>query len=140
MAIHQVVDTNILVYAHDRRHPAKQRRARDLLAELARVGTAAIPAQALAEFSSVMLRRLRPPAQPADLIHEIEFLAMTFTVLPLTAQVVLEALRGVRDHRFSFYDAQIWGAARLAQAAVLLSEDFAHGEIRDGVSFIDPFL
>ena len=140
MAIEQVVDTNILVYAHDRRYPAKQRRARDLLAELARVGTAAIPAQALAEFSSVMLRPLRPPARPADLIREIESLAMTFTVLPLTAQIVLEALRGVRDHRFSLYDVQIWGAARLAQAAVLLSEDFAHGETRDGVSFIDPFL
>ena len=124
MAIQQVVDTNILVYAHDRRDAAKQRRARAPLAELARAGTAALPAQALAEFSSVMLRRPRPPARPAELIREIEWLARAFAVLPLTHQVVLQALRGVRDHGFSFYDGQIWGAARLAQAAVLLSEDF----------------
>ncbi len=139
MAILQVIDTNILVYAHDKRDATKQRRARELLAELARAGTAALPAQALAEFSSVMLRRLRPPAQPGELSREVEWLASGFVILPLTLQVVLEALRGVRDHGFSFYDAQIWGAARLAQAAVLLSEDFPSGEIRDGVSFLNPF-
>lgn len=139
MAIQQVIDTNILVYASDRRDARKQRRARALLAELARAGTAALPAQALAEFSSVMLRRFRPAAQPAEVIREIEWLARAFTVLPLTPQVVLEALRGVRDHGFSFYDAQIWGAARLAQAGVLLSEDFPSGEIRDGVTFMNPF-
>ncbi len=86
-----------------------------------------------------MMRRLRPPAQPGELIREVEWLARAFAILPLTLQVVLEALRGVRDHGFSFYDAQIWGAARLAQAAVLLSEDFPSGQIRDGVSFINPF-
>ena len=139
MAILQVIDTNILVYAHDKRDASKQRRARTLLEQLARAGTAALPAQALAEFSSVMLRRLRPPAQPGELIRELEWLARGFVILPLTLQVVVEALRGVRDHGFSFYDAQIWGAARLAQASVLLSEDFPSGEIRDGVSFIDPF-
>jgi predicted nucleic acid-binding protein len=135
----QVIDTNILVYAHDRRDATKQRRARRLLAELARAGTAALPAQALTEFSSVMLRRPRPPAQPRELTREIEWLARAFDILPLTTQVVLEALRGVRDHGLSFYDAQIWGAAHLAQAPVLLSEDFPSGETRDGVSFVNPF-
>ena len=27
--------------------------------------------------------------------------------------IVLEALRGVRDHQISYYDAQIWASARL---------------------------
>ncbi len=140
MAIEQVVDTNVLVYAHDKRDAKKRRRARSLLTDLGRAGTAALPAQALAEFSSVMLGRMRPAAQPADLMREIEWLVRAFTVLPLTPQVVLEALRGVRDHGFSFYDAQIWGAARLAQATVLLSEDFPSGQTRDGVTFINPFV
>lgn len=139
LAILQVIDTNILVYAHDKRDATKQRRARALLAELARAGTAALPAQALDEFSSVMLRRLRPPAHPAELIREVEWLMRGFAILPLTLQVVVEALRGVRDHGFGFYDAQIWGVARLAQATVLLSEDFPSGEVRDGVRFINPF-
>ena len=38
--------------------------------------------------------------------------------------VMLEALREVRDHQLSYYDAQIWAAARLNQVPVIFSEDF----------------
>ena len=34
---------------------------------------------------------------------------LAFPVLPLTGPVVLEALRGVREHKLSFYEAQISG-------------------------------
>jgi predicted nucleic acid-binding protein len=62
-----------------------------------------------------------------------------FPVLPLTPAVVLEAVRGVRDHLFSYYDAQIWALARLNQIGAVLSEDFSAGAVIEGVRFIDPF-
>jgi hypothetical protein len=49
---------------------------------------------------------------------------LAFPVLPLTGPVVLEALRGVREHLLSHYEAQIWAVARLGQVA--------------GVSFTNP--
>jgi predicted nucleic acid-binding protein len=52
--------------------------------------------------------------------------------------VVLEALRGVREHLLSYYEAQIWAVARLGQVAVILSEDFNAGTVLDGVSFTNP--
>jgi predicted nucleic acid-binding protein len=52
--------------------------------------------------------------------------------------VVLEALRGVGEHRLSYHDAQIWAVARLGQLAVALSEDFNPGAVLDGVSFTNP--
>jgi predicted nucleic acid-binding protein len=58
--------------------------------------------------------------------------------LPLTSPVVLEALRGVREHLLSYYDAQIWALARLGQVAMALSEDFNPGAVLDGVSFTNP--
>lgn len=35
--------------------------------------------------------------------------------------IVLESARGVRDHRFSFWNAQIWATARLNQISVVLA-------------------
>ncbi len=59
--------------------------------------------------------------------------------MPLTEWIVLEALRGVRDHRFSYYDSQVWAAAKLNQMPVVLSEDFPGGATVEGVSFVNPF-
>lgn len=69
---------------------------------------------------------------------EVERLMLAFPVLPLTGPVVLEALRGVEEHLLSYYDAQIWAAARLGQVEMVLSEDFNPGSVLDGVTFINP--
>ena len=48
-------------------------------------------------------------------------------------------MRGVKDHRFGYYDAQIWAIAKLNQVPVVLSEDFASGASVEGVTFSNPF-
>jgi predicted nucleic acid-binding protein len=53
--------------------------------------------------------------------------------------VILEAIRGVREHRFSYWDAQIWATARLNQIEVVFSEDFTTDTIVDAVRFVNPF-
>jgi predicted nucleic acid-binding protein len=62
----------------------------------------------------------------------------SWTTLDLTGMVVLEAIRGVQDHQFNFWDAQIWAVARLNQIAVVFSEDFIGGVI-EGIRFENPF-
>ena len=62
-----------------------------------------------------------------------------FPVHNLTPMIVLEALRGVRDHQISYYDAQIWASARLNQIPAIFSEDFNQG-VLEGVRFVNPFL
>jgi hypothetical protein len=57
---------------------------------------------------------------------------VAFPLLPLTGPVVLEALRGVREHLLSYYDAQIWAVTRLGQVAVVLSEGFNPGRYSTG--------
>lgn len=107
--------------------------------QLARAGTAALPAQALAEFCQVGLRKLRPAPKPTVLSAQVEHLRRSFEVLPLTGAVILEALRGVDAYEMSYFDAQIWAVARLNQVPVVLSEAFSHRAILDGVEFLDPF-
>src|SRR4051794_28761861 len=119
-----VVDTNLFVYTLDRRKPEKRERAKEVLRRVGRSGTAALPVQDLSEFSNACRRKLEPRPEPEAVRWEVERLMFAFPVLPLTGPVVLEALRGVKDPLLSYYDAQIWAAARLGQVGVILSEDF----------------
>ena len=137
MTARYVLDTNVLVYALDRREPEKRDRAREVLRRVGASG-AVLPAQVLSEFANVCLRKLEPRPDPAAVQREVERLLLAFPVLPLTGPVVLEALRGVREHLLSYYDAQIWAVARLGQVGVVLSEDFNPGAVLDGVSFANP--
>jgi predicted nucleic acid-binding protein len=138
MAVRYVVDTNLLVYTLDRREPEKRERAREVLRRVGGAGSATLPAQVLSEFANACLRKLEPRPEPEAVRREVERLILAFPVLPLTGPVVLEALRGVREHMLSYYDAQIWAAARLGQVGVVLSEDFNPGAALDGVSFTNP--
>jgi predicted nucleic acid-binding protein len=85
------------------------------------------------------VEKLNPPLELHEVAVQVDGLRRAFQVIPLTAAVVLEALRGVAAYRMSYYDAQIWAVARLNQIPVVLSEDFSHGSILDGVEFLDPF-
>lgn len=139
MSARYLIDTNLLVYPHDAKDARKRERARDVLQQLATEQTGALPAQALSELASVALRKLQPPMDPREVYAQIESLERVFPVLPLTSSVVLEAVRCVKEHRLSYYDAQIWAVAKLGQVGVVLSEDFDSGSVLEGVEFLDPF-
>jgi predicted nucleic acid-binding protein len=70
---------------------------------------------------------------------QVDRLARVWPVVDVTSQIVLEATRGVRAYQFSFWDAQIWAAARLNQIPVVFSEDFSDGSVLEGVRFVNPF-
>src|SRR5215204_3686862 len=106
MAARYVVDTNVLVYALDRREPDKRERAKEVLRRVGSAGTATLPAQVLSEFGGACLRKLEPRPNPEAVRRELERLMLAFPVLPITGPVVLEALRGVGEHMLSYYDAK----------------------------------
>ena len=137
-----LLDTNILVYAYDPADPARQEQAILLLDRLHLNGAGRLSAQCLAEFFTVATRPTRqspPRLTPAEAYQAISRLAAHFEVYPLTSLTVLEAGRGVRDHALSYFDAQIWAAARLNQAPLVFSEDFQDGQVLEGVRFVNPF-
>ena len=133
-----VLDTNVLIYGFDAGAPEKQERALGVLERVGERPSAALPAQVLAEFANVMLRGLDEPLTPGEVHGQIERHEDLFPVLPLTSAVVLEAVRGMRDHSFSCFDAQIWAVARLHQVPVVLSKDFPIGAAVEGVTFANP--
>ena len=134
-----LIDTNVLVYAYDRSEPEKQSRALQVLDGLTRAGTGCLSAQVLSEFFVNVTRKIVAPLSIAQAIERIEHYMQLWPVFDVTAQVVLEAARGVRDYQFSFWDAQLWAVARLNNIPVVFSEDFSPGAVIEGVQFVNPF-
>jgi len=134
-----LLDTNILVYAHDFSEPEKQDKALATLDRVINAGTGVITTQVLAEFFTVVTKRIARPLGIDEAASQVGRLARSLPVLPVTTFVVLEALRGVQAYRFAFWDAQIWAAARMSQISLVLSEDFNSGAAIEGVRFENPF-
>jgi predicted nucleic acid-binding protein len=133
------VDTNVLVYAYDRSEPQKQRQALHVLDRLAITGAGVISTQVLSEFFVAVTRKIAAPLSVDEAHERVQNYLQSWTILDLTGMVVLEASRGVRDHQFNFWDAQIWAVARLNQIAVVFSEDFNVGSVIEGIRFANPF-
>ncbi len=133
-----LVDTNVLVYAHDPADRAKRGRAIDLLSSLADARAGCFSAQVLAEFYWTVTRGRRPLLTVEEAAEQIDRLCASWPVLAITSSVVAEAAAGARRHRFSYCDAQIWATARLNQVPIVLSEDFADGSRVGGVRFVNP--
>jgi predicted nucleic acid-binding protein len=134
-----LIDTNLLVYAHDRGEPDKQRQAFHALEALQLSQRGRLSVQCLAEFFSITTRGARPKLTIPEAARQVDDLARTWPVLNLTPLIVLEAVRGVREHKLSYFDAQIWATAKLNQMPVIFSEDFASGSTLEGVRFVNPF-
>jgi predicted nucleic acid-binding protein len=139
MADEILVDTNVLVYAYDRAEARKQKQALETLRRLAVGGRGRLSAQILGEFFRAVTQKIPSPLSPGDAHGQIATLIRAFPALPITPLIVLEAARGVRDHRLNYWDAQVWATARLNQIPLVLSEDFKDGLVLDGVRFVNPF-
>jgi len=133
-----LIDTNILVYAHDRAEFDKQERAIETLKQLQETGIGRLSAQCLGEFFRAVTRGPTPKLAIAEAALQVERLAHAFPVLDVTPQIVIEATRGVQDRQMAYWDAQIWATAHLNQIPVVFSEDFNVGAVVEGVRFVNP--
>lgn len=134
-----LVDSNLLVYAYDRSEPEKQAKAVEVLDELVKNGTGILSPQVLSEFYTVVTRKLAAPLTPQEGYTSISNYIRSWSIVDLTSLVVLEAVRGVRDHRLSYWDSLIWATAKMNQIPTVLSEDFSHNSALEGVRFTNPF-
>jgi predicted nucleic acid-binding protein len=132
------VDTNVLVYAHDRSSGAKHERAQELLDGLWESRLGVLSTQVLQELCvSLQRKTLRPPVPEAlrDLIEDY----MSWEVVTNTSQSVLAGIDLAMKYRISFWDALIVHAAQVAGASILYSEDLSDGQKYGSVEVTNPF-
>ena len=132
------VDTNILVYAHDRSETAKQPIARALVEGLWRDRAGVLSTQVLQELYVVTTRKLDPP-MPRAAARELVVIYSTWPVVQVDVPLVLAASGLEERHSLSFWDAVVVEAARRAGAARLVTEDLQPGRDIGGVTVENPF-
>jgi predicted nucleic acid-binding protein len=131
------VDTNILLYAHDRSAGLKQERARQLLERLWISGQGVLSTQVLQELC-INLRRKSARPLPVEEVRRLIQDYLSWEMVVNTPASVLHALEIEVRYKISFWDALVLQAAESAGAAVLYSEDLAAGRMYGPVEVINP--
>ena len=131
------VDTNILVYAHDRAAGIKHQRAQSLIEKLWSSGDGVLSTQVLQELCINVRRKSSHPLSVAETRRLIQDYSR-WTVVINTAESVIEALDIESRYNISFWDALIVQAAASCGATVLYSEDLAHGQGYGSVRVVNP--
>src|SRR5438552_2534725 len=117
------LDTNILVYSFDARHPAKQKTAQGLIDRALSSHQGFISCQVVQEFLQVALRKFEKPLSIPEarsyLDDVLSPLCEIFPAVPLYHR----ALELKNETGFGFYDALIVASASEGGCNIFYSED-----------------
>jgi len=131
------VDTNILIYAHDRSAGWKHDRARQLLERLWISGQGVLSTQVLQEVCINLRRKIARPL-PVDEVRRLLQDYLSWEIVVNTPESVIQALEIEVRYKMSFWDALVLQAAESSGAAVLYSEDLATGQKYGPIQVINP--
>ncbi len=139
MTVKSFVDTNILVYAYDRGAGDNHVQAQRVVEGLWDEGNGVLSTQVLQEFYVNVRRKARAPISITSARSLVaDYMAWDPIVNDGTS--ILEAMDVERRYKISFWDALIVVAAQQAEADVILSEDFNHGQQFGSVRVMNPFV
>lgn len=130
------LDTNVVVHAMDTREPAKQARARAVIASLDTETLGVISTQVLCETYSVATTKLGiEPLAVKDILLRFERLE----VVAVTPELVRQAIDCSILNTLSLWDALIVAAAASAKCETLWTEGMNAGQVILGVRIENPF-
>lgn len=137
MSARYFVDTNILMYAHDKAAGLKHDRAKALLERLWSERSGVVSTQVLQELAVNLRRKARKPLDTKS-VREIVSDYLTWEVVVNGGESVLGALELEERYQISFWDALVVHAAQSAGADTLYSEDLSHGQRFGSVHVFNP--
>ncbi len=133
------VDTNILIYAHDRSAGLKEERAKVLIEGLWDSGAGVLSTQVLQELCINLRRKFSPPL-PVEEVRRVIQDYLSWEIVINTPESVLQALEIEERYKTSFWDALILQSAETAGAAVIYSEDFSTDQKYGSIQVVNPLL
>lgn len=131
------LDTKILAYAEGVNGAERRAQAVRILQDLTGE-TIVIPAQALGELFTLLVRKAQRPA--ADARAAVLGWHDAFPVADTSSSVLLDAMELAVNHRFALWDAIVLAVAAASGCRWLLSEDMQDGFTWRGVTIRNPFV
>ncbi len=133
------VDTNIFVYAEDRREPIKRGIALSLIERLTKENRLVVSPQVINEFCAVLFLGKVRTATQEDMLALIEEMEAIAIVAPLTLDLTRDAIRVAYSCSISWFDALIWAAAKSSNCTTIYTEDIPGIQVFEGVRYVNPF-
>ena len=130
-------DSNVLVYAADRNAGQRHGQAVALIERAIRAGNCIQTLQSLCEFYNVATRKIG--VEPEAAAAFVDGWNAVIPVEPHVPADLTNAMRVVRKHLLSFWDAMLWATARRIGISTLFTEDLQDGQVLEGVRFVNPF-
>lgn len=131
------LDTNILLYSIST-DPA-ERSKRDVAIGLLERTDNVLSVQVMQEFYVQSTRASRNDALSHDVAVGLVTAWQRFVVVPSTVELLHLALELRGRYHWSYWDAAVVAAAKLAGCTELLTEDLQHGHEVGGLRIVDPF-
>jgi predicted nucleic acid-binding protein len=131
------LDSNIVLYAYDRKDAHKRTVARDVLLR-ALQGEFVISTQVLAEVASALLHKVSPALAPEAVMDILDTLCPIPAISP-DGDAVRRAVQAHLQYGIHFYDGMIVAAAERAGCGRIWSEDLDAGQKYFGIVVENPF-
>jgi predicted nucleic acid-binding protein len=131
------VDTNILIYAHDRNAGEKRERAARALERLWDEQTGRLSVQVLQELYVTVTQKL---AAARPIAREIVRTYTPWVHYPTTPETILRASEIAELSQLSFWDALIVASAEQVGASHLYTEDLNPDQSIVGVKIVNPLV
>jgi len=132
------LDTNIIVYAHDRSSGDKHADAREIMDYLWENRKGVISVQVLQEFFVCVTKKIFKPLPIKNARDILDYLS-TWDVVANEKHIPLKAIDIQERYQFSFWDSLIIQAAIQGQARIVLSEDLPGGQVVKDLKILNPF-
>ena len=131
------VDTNILLYGHDRDAGSKHDRAKQLLINLWNEGNGCLSTQVLQEFFVNVTKKIPQPIS-TSIAREIMRTYLPWVRVATDGEMAIRASEIADTWQTSFWDGMIIAAAERSGATELLSEDMQSGQRIAGILITNP--
>jgi predicted nucleic acid-binding protein len=133
------VDTNILIYAHDRDAVDKRRHAAMALDQLWNERSGRVSVQVLQEFYVTVTKKLHTPLARIA-AREVIRTYTPWVHAPTTPETVIRATEISELAQISFWDGLIVASAEQVGATSILSEDLNSDQVIAGIRIVNPLV
>ncbi len=133
------LDTNVIVYAHDRSSGKKNTIAMEIMEYLWERKKGVISVQVMQEFYVCVTTKILKPL-PLKVARKILEYILNWDLIINDEYITIKAINLQEKYRFSFWDSLIVQSAIQSQAYTLFSEDLSDGQIIENVKIVNPFV
>ncbi|MEJ2055728.1 MAG: PIN domain-containing protein [Calditrichaceae bacterium] len=131
------VDTNIIIYANDRRDKKKQLESITIIKQLLKNGNGTLSTQVLQEYAYVAVKKIGQSYNAV--LRQLKILE-AFEIINQSPDQIRRSIEIMHLYKINFWDACIISNAEQANCSIIYSEDFNTGQFYSGIQIINPLV